>query len=30
MSERDVSARIYDRGYRRYDGERTGVAGAMS
>ena len=25
----DMSARIHDRGYRRYDGERTGVAGAM-
>ncbi len=25
-----MTAEIYDRGYRRYDGERTGVSGAMS
>jgi ABC-2 type transport system permease protein len=25
----DMSARIHDRGYRRYDGERTGVTGAV-
>ena len=29
MSEAAGSARIFDRGYRRYDGDRTGVSGAV-